>query len=93
MKVWVNTVKVCWNQLAGTSAVECKNLYLQQMLQWSHFGSSIFVAEVIIFQYIFYYFFINLIYCELLISLNLLINFISKEKSQRKFLLLLAKKV
>ena len=47
LKNWVNTIKLCWVQLSGTSATECKSLYVQHMKTWQYYGSAIYSATVI----------------------------------------------
>jgi len=45
VKAWVETIKLAWGALSGTSAVEAKNIYLEKMKEWHLFGSSIFCVE------------------------------------------------
>lgn len=45
-QAWVDTIKLLWGQLSGTSATEAKNSYLERMREWKYFGSTIFLCEV-----------------------------------------------
>eukprot|EP01119_Soliformovum_irregulare_P011679 TRINITY_DN294_c0_g2_i4.p1 TRINITY_DN294_c0_g2~~TRINITY_DN294_c0_g2_i4.p1 ORF type:complete len:1395 (-),score=561.67 TRINITY_DN294_c0_g2_i4:6-4190(-) len=46
LKSWIETIKLCWINLAGTSATEARNLFLGHMKTWNLYGSTIFSVEM-----------------------------------------------
>jgi hypothetical protein len=46
IKSWVDTIRLCWIALSGTSAAEAKKNYLSHMREWAFYGNSLFILEV-----------------------------------------------